>query len=173
MKNLYKTLLAFALISLLPFSAVQAAGETTIYLVRHAEKTTEDTPDPELTTLGKQRAQSFAKLLENENITAIFSTPFIRTMKTAQPTADHHGLAVQQYDPGQPQALVGQLKLLHGTVLVTGHSNTIPELVNLLSGEAFEDLDERVYDKVYKVTLSNGQHTSLEISFSEPRTPLP
>jgi len=149
-----------------------AAENTVIYLMRHAEKVEDNTVDPDLTPEGKARAQVYASILRDENVTAIFSTPYIRTRKTAEPTASIHGLAIQEYDPAQPKDLAEILKTLSGTVLVTGHSNTIPELVNMLTGENMPALDDRVYDRVYRVTLEDGLHTELSITYTEPRTPI-
>jgi phosphohistidine phosphatase SixA len=155
----------------LAFSALAADGPT-IYLVRHAEKIVEDSSDPGLTEVGQARAVIFAAMLHGKNVSHIFSTPYTRTRDTAAPTAHEHGVSIEEYDPDQGPQLVDKLKTLTGVILVTGHSNTIPGLVNLLSGESFQDLDERVYDRVYIVTLDEHGHAELEVAYSEPRTPL-
>lgn len=155
----------------LAFSAFAADGST-IYLVRHAEKVIEDSSDPALTEVGQARAETFAAMLHGENITHIFSTPYKRTRDTAAPVAHEHGISVEEYDPDAGQQLVDRLRTLDGVILVTGHSNTIPGLVNLLAGTNLEDLDERVYDRVYIVTIAGNGKAELEISYSEPRTPL-
>ncbi|MFT6093825.1 MAG: broad specificity phosphatase PhoE [Pseudohongiellaceae bacterium] len=163
--------LTLLLLSLsLAFSAL-AADSSTIYLVRHAEKVIEDSSDPALTKVGQARAKTFAGMLHGKNVTHIFSTPYKRTRDTAAPTSHEHGVLVEEYNPDKGQRLVDKLKTLSGVILVTGHSNTIPRLVNLLVGTSFEDLDERVYDRVYIVTLDEHGHAELEISYSEPRTP--
>jgi phosphohistidine phosphatase SixA len=166
------TQISLFLLSLsLAFSALAADGPT-IYLVRHAEKVIEDSNDPALTEAGQDRAISFAAMLHGKNVSHIFSTPYTRTRDTAAPTAHEHGISIEEYDPDQGQKLVDKLKTLTGVILVTGHSNTIPELVNLLSGESLQDLDERVYDRVYIVTLDEYGHAQLDVTYSEPRTPL-
>tara|TARA_B110000090_G_C13242121_1_gene392905 strand:- start:40 stop:378 length:339 start_codon:yes stop_codon:yes gene_type:complete len=111
-------------------------------------------------------------MLHGKNVSHIFSTPYTRTRDTAAPTAHEHGISIEEYDPDQGQKLVDKLKTLTGVILVTGHSNTIPGLVNLLSGESLQDLDERVYDRVYIVTLDEYGHAQLDVTYSEPRTPL-
>ncbi|MFK7863729.1 MAG: histidine phosphatase family protein [Pseudohongiellaceae bacterium] len=150
---------------------ISAADQTTIYLVRHAEKVDSSTSS-DLTDVGKARAKTFARMLHDKNLSHIFSTPFVRTKNTAAPTAHEHGLSIEEYDPDDGIGLVEHLKTLDEVILVTGHSNTIPGLVNLLTGESFSDLDERVYDKVYVVTLEQGEYTKLEILHTSPRTPL-
>lgn len=169
MKLNFKHIFACAVLCFTSFTV--AADNTVIYLLRHAEKV-DNTADPDLSVEGEARAQVYASILQDKNLTAIFSTPYIRTRKTAEPTASMHGLAIQEYDPAQPEDLVSILKTLSGTVLVIGHSNTIPELVNMLTGENMPDLDERVYDRVYRVTLEDGMNTELSITYTDPRTPI-
>ncbi|MBI2283072.1 MAG: hypothetical protein HYU71_05140 [Bacteroidetes bacterium] len=44
------------------------------------------------------------------------------------------------------------------TIVVVGHSNTTPRLVNLLIGEnGYPDLGERVYDLHWIVTVTGGR----------------
>ena len=169
MRLQFKHLLICAILCIASFTA--AAETTVVYLVRHAEKI-DDSADPDLSSAGYARAEVYASILKDEDVSAIFSTPYIRTRKTAEPTASVHGLEILEYDPAAPEELVAKLETLTGTVLVTGHSNTIPELVNLLTGENMPDLDERVYDRVYRVTLEDGLNTELTITYTEPRTPI-
>ncbi len=170
MKPNFRYIIACTVLCLASFTI--AAESTVIYLVRHGEKVEDNSPDSDLTPEGEARAKVFASILKDENLTAVFATPFIRTRKTAEPTASMHGLAIQEYDPTRPGDLVAILKTLSGTVLVTGHSNTIPGLVNLLTGENLPELDIRVYDKVYRVKLEDGLNTELSITYTNPRTPI-
>lgn len=154
-------------------SATFAADIATIYLVRHTEKVVDGSQDPDLTGLGERRAIAFAELLRGKPVTHVFSTPYIRTRRSALPTATEHGLEIEEYDPSDPEALVSTLKTLTGTILVTGHSNTIPGLVNLLTGASFADLDESVYDHVFIVSLNKSGSAQLRLEYTEPRTPPP
>ncbi|MFT6296122.1 MAG: broad specificity phosphatase PhoE [Glaciecola sp.] len=169
-KKILARLILLSLSLSLAVSAL-AAGGSTIYLVRHAEKVIEDSSDPALTKVGQARSKTFAAMLHGKNVTHVFSTPYQRTRDTAAPTAHEHGILVEEYNPDEGRLIVDKLKTLEGVILVTGHSNTIPGLVNLLVGTSFEDLDERVYDRVYIVTLDAHGDAELEISYSEPRTP--
>src|SRR5690349_20766422 len=64
---------------------------TTIYLVRHAEKQTSSgnmmTSDPDLTMEGRVRADRLADSLTGKKISAVYSTDYQRTRNTAAPTA--------------------------------------------------------------------------------------
>lgn len=136
------------------FSSIVIA-DTSIYLVRHAEKMIiEGENNPELTQIGLFRAQNIAKLLSSVGVTQIFSTDYKRTMQTAQPLADYQSIEIQQYDPKNLEAFAEQLKQINGVVLVVGHSNTTPQLTRLLSNQEVNDMTEEEYDNVYQVIIT-------------------
>ncbi|NVJ96947.1 MAG: gamma subclass chorismate mutase AroQ [Alphaproteobacteria bacterium] len=157
--------LAFAL--LLFCLAPQVAADTTIYLVRHAEKASDGTRDPDLTPAGHERAQWIAHYLADRGLTAVFSTNYKRTRQTAAPTAKMAGLPVSIYDPRALEEFAAELKAKDGTFLVVGHSNTTPHLANLLANSTLKYAGEDVYDQVIKVSLADSK--SLSVSFSKPK----
>ena len=141
---------------------------TTFILVRHAEKGNDDPRDPSLSAEGEARAQKLAKVLADQNITAIYSTPFKRTKSTAEPLAKAKGLTVETYDFRSQTYLQDMLsKHQGGTVVISGHSNTTPMVANLLVGaEQFEQLDESEYGKIFIVTVSSvGKGTATVIKY--------
>lgn len=132
----------------------------TIYLVRHAEKT-KQRPDPGLTEEGKARALELVKVLKDIQLTAIYSSDYIRTKETARPVAELFNLDVQLYDPRDLPAIAKTLKALSGSVLVVGHSNTTPQLVELLGGDSVSEINEASeYDRLYKIDIQNDKITS-------------
>ncbi len=147
-----------------------AQEQLTLFLVRHAEKV-DQSQESALTELGERRARAIAEILEAEPVSHIYSTPFNRTMLTAQPAADFHQLRVAEYDGNTLQEFAEQLRQLEGVALVVGHSNTTPILVNHLVGTDFLSLDESIYDRVYVVTIDGEGIARLEMRFTEPRTP--
>lgn len=161
------------LLPLLYCPATFAADVVTIYLVRHAEKKGDGSPDPALTELGEQRAVAFAELLRGEDVTHIFSTPYVRTRRSALPTAIEHELKIEEYDASDAENFASKLTTLTGTILVTGHSNTIPGLVNLLTAKSFADLDDNVYDHVFIVSVNEHGSAQLRLEYTQPRTPAP
>ena len=147
---------ALSLLALGACASTPATPDTTIYLVRHAEKQAGD--DPSLTVVGQARAEILAQELAGAGLTAIWSTDTKRTRETARPTARTTGLPVQIYDPSRPEAFAAQLKAAPGTVLVVGHSNTTPQLVEALGGDPGTPIDEATeYDRLYVVTVSRGR----------------
>ena len=144
-----------------PMKDIDAA--TTFVIVRHAEKSTDDPQDPSLSETGKERAQSLARLLADAPLSAAYATGFRRTQQTAQPAADARGVKITIYDAKMPAtALASQLRAAHthGTVLVVGHSNTVPEIVAALSGQPVDAISDDQYDLVYRVdTGSDGKVT--------------
>lgn len=144
-----------------PMKSSDAAA--TFVIVRHAEKSTDDARDPSLSETGKARAQALARLLADAPLSAAYATGFRRTQQTAQPAAGAHGVAVTLYDAQLPAAvLAAQLRAAHarGTVLVVGHSNTVPDIVAALSGQPVDAMSDDQYDLVYRVgTGADGKTT--------------
>ncbi|WP_044102974.1 SixA phosphatase family protein [Neolewinella persica] len=130
-------------------------AETIIYLTRHAEKGTGSNPD--LLSAGVARANRLAQLLRKKDVRAVYATDFRRTQATASPLAAATGLSVRKYAASaNPEKLTTEwLKKHRGeTILVVGHSNTIPGLVNALIGESrYEDINEDDYRKLFRVTV--------------------
>ena len=135
-------ILLFSLILLLGACTSQNSPKT-IFIVRHAEKQLLGN-DPALAYVGEVRAKKLAQILEKENIKHVFSTDFLRTKSTAQPTATAANVPITTYDPSQQEEFVQQLRQLEGNILVIGHSNTVSPLANtfITEGEKFEDLTD-------------------------------
>ena len=131
-----------------------------IYLVRHAEK--QHGVDPGLTDCGRQRAQWLEKYFSSLPVTAVFTTPFVRTRETAGPVAQYHNLALQEYNPRNLVDFARSLVAHDGDVLVVGHSNTTPQLVRLLTSDSVEDLDEDQYDRLYRISDEGEWHLEIQ-----------
>lgn len=127
-----------------------------VVVVRHAEKAQDDPRDPSLSALGQARAQALAERMRPLHLAAIYATPYLRTRQTAEPTAEAQRLEVSvrefaSRDPDQDaQALREELLRDHRgeAVLVVGHSNTVPAIVEALTGQAAEPMPESEYDRL-------------------------
>ncbi|WP_189498075.1 phosphoglycerate mutase family protein [Algimonas arctica] len=143
----------------------QTHAPATIFLVRHAEKLTED--DPDLTPEGHTRADVLADLLIDAEIERIHSSDYARTRQTAGPLAEQLGLEVELYDPRDLPAMAAQLKADGGRHLVVGHSNTTGELAEALGGDGGTPIVEATeYDRLYVVTMgADGKTVSTLLRF--------
>ena len=127
----------------------------TIYLVRHAEK--ELSPvnkrNPQLSPCGLDRATSINNFLEDVPLKAIYSTDYIRTKNTAQPTSIQKNIKVDIYNPSKMNNFAKLLIERKEDALVVGHSNTTAALAGLLIGEKLETIDENTYNRIYQVVI--------------------
>lgn len=161
MKKLIIWYVFVGFISLLSSCSCEKKEATTIYLVRHAEKVGQL---DSLSIEGLARAQSLKHTLENVKLDHIYSTDYNRTMNTALPIAKEIGLNIVNYDASDLKAFTKKIESEHKgqTILVVGHSNTTPTLVNLLLGEErLKALDEKDYDNLFILTKLCCQESNL------------
>jgi broad specificity phosphatase PhoE len=133
-------------------------GESTIiYLVRHAEKDMSlSTDDPELSAEGKARAERLHYQLKDAGITRIFSTDTRRTRSTAAPLAGGIARTVEVYGKDSEAFARGLLDLKGERILVVGHSNTVPEILNAFAGAGLYKADE-AYGNLFVVVVYKGR----------------
>ena len=143
-----------------------ANAQTTIFLVRHAEKV-DSSRDPELSLQGKARAIRLMELLSETGIDRIYSTDYIRTRDTAKPLAEKLDLFIESYRPFEEQLVETLTQKMDGKqILVVGHSNTIPDLVNkLIDEEVYQQLADDAYSNLFVVTLIDGKATHYVLTF--------
>lgn len=145
------------------------AEVSTFYLIRHAEKdrTNPDDPDPELNQKGLGRAMHWAEILDDVPLDAIYSTDFERSRMTAAPVSVKQDLSITYYDPADMDLDLFRAENLGKQVLVVGHSNTTPDLVNRLSGEVrFTQMDDDDNGSLYIVTLVGEQSSVTRLQFN-------
>jgi 2,3-bisphosphoglycerate-dependent phosphoglycerate mutase len=131
-------------------------SNATFILVRHAEKAGSERESP-LTAEGLARAERLAEMIADMPLQAVYSTDFARTIATARPSASRRGLEVELDETKNLDSLGTALLRNHksGTVLLSGHSNTTPALVNRLIGEErFRKIEESDYTQLFVVTCS-------------------
>ena len=135
-------------------------AETTVYyLIRHAEKdrSTSD-KDPELTKKGLERANNWVEVFKDKKIDLVFSTDYKRTQQTAAPIASAKNLEVLSYDPRGLYNDDFKAQTKDKTVLVVGHSNTTPALVNtILGNQKYDKIDDSDNGKLFIVSIVNDR----------------
>ena len=128
---------------------------TIFFIVRHAEKDTSGGTDADLNTIGRGRAQAIARIFEKVKINNIYSTDRPRTRNTATPIAADKKLTVEIYDAKKQKELLEKLAVQGGKhFFIVGHSNTVPQIINILRGSDQEkEFSELDYSRLYIVSV--------------------
>ena len=135
-------------------------AEPTIFVVRHAEKAQGgDEKDPDLSDKGRARAELIAQVLKDAGITAIYATELKRTQQTAAPLARLMKLDVTIVPSKETAMLISKLKATDGAALVVGHSNTVPEILQVLGATRAVTINDSDYDNLF--VLAAGAPTKL------------
>lgn len=166
-KNTIHFLLLVVIALFSPVEALLAQDVTTVFLVRHAEKI-DDSSDPELSDAGKTRVKLLTTMFEKATISAVYSTDYIRTRETCRPSAELHKLDLNIYSSREFSQLDDMVAENRGkTILVCGHSNSVPRSANhLLDQDIFEDFDEKDYGNIVIVTIPpSGEATYTLLRF--------
>jgi broad specificity phosphatase PhoE len=144
-----------------------AASDTaTFVVVRHAEKADDGSRDPPLSAAGETRAKALAQRLAHSGLVAVYATPFRRTQQTAQIVATSAGLPVTTYSGDTAAAdFAGSLRARYrqGTVLVVGHSNTVPGIVASLCSCRIAALGDDAYDGIYTIRIGPDGKAALDV----------
>ncbi|MDB4949161.1 MAG: Phosphoglycerate mutase [Gemmatimonadetes bacterium] len=158
-----------------------APGTTTVVVVRHAEKATDDPRDPTLSPAGTARAAALAQLLSEATVSAVYTTQFKRTHLTAEPAAAAAGVTVTERPIAAENMATYALDLAREimtqqqgkTVLVVGHSNTVPAIVLALSGQTVPDITDPEYDHVFIVQIPQTGPATVQSSHYGTSTSAP
>lgn len=155
------------------FFATIKAQTTTIILLRHAEKDTSlpnatmMKADPPLTKAGEARAVQLLSVLKDFKPDIIYSTNYVRTKATVTPLAQKFAKDIVVYNPNDLVKFAEELRAQKGkTIVVAGHSNTTPALVNaLLKEKKYEPLPDSVYNQFWIVTIDGDRITDKLIEY--------
>ena len=168
-----KRLLLATAVSLLTAGSALAQ---TVVLVRHAEKA-DQSADPVLSAAGQARAQALAAEMADAHPSTIFITPLQRTGLTAAPTAEFHSVTPEAVPlaggvDGHVAAVAARVRAqpADSTVLVVGHSNTIPLIARALGYAEAADMPECEYDRMTVLHLMGGGAHGEVSRYGEPTT---
>lgn len=146
---------------LLAAEVVSAQPATVVIIVRHAERAP-GSGDPPISELGRERAVALAEIGKGAGVSAVITTQLQRTRQTAAPLVEALGITPvvvsTQADLAKHAAdVAAAVRQQAGkTVLIVGHSNTVPAIVASLGGPRFKDLCEPEYDRLITVVLDAG-----------------
>jgi broad specificity phosphatase PhoE len=138
-------------------AASEEPREEAFYVMRHLQKAAGT--DPGLTEEGRRCAVRLADDLARSGVRAIYASTTRRAQETAGPLAARLSLVPARYDPRETAALVARVRAEPGSVLVVGHSNTVPDIVEGLGGARPGDLSEDRYAEVWRVARPGGAVT--------------
>ena len=143
------------------------ADSQVIILVRHAEKAViAGEADPPLSAAGEARARALADVLRTSGIDEIIVTQYRRTQATAAPIASALGIVPDTFSTraqGHPNAVAAAAQTHRGrTVLVVGHSNSVPAIITALGAGPMAELCEAEYSNLFVVVLKDGGAPRLE-----------
>lgn len=150
-------------IVVLLFCNLAAAQQSvsTVFLVRHAEKSAGST-DPSLSPAGLKRADCLANTLKDAGIKNIYVTEAKRTQQTADPLAKRLKVKATIMKAEDSANLVRNLLYMgHGNTLVVGHSDTLPVIAARMKAGTVAPIGENEYDRLIIVTTLEGSVTPL------------
>ena len=139
---------------------------TVFFIVRHAEKDTAGGNNADLNPIGRGRANALVSIFKKVHIHKVYSTDKPRTKNTAKPLAAFKRRPVEIYDTKKQKELLQSLiKLEKGEkIFIVGHSNTVPQLVNILRGADVEkDLADSDYSTMYIVSVKQIGEAKVQV----------
>jgi broad specificity phosphatase PhoE len=140
-----------------PSTPSEQPTPTVVYLIRHAETTGEGT-DPGLSPAGLERVENWSLILQDVEFGSFYSTNLNRTRQTIEPIATSNGQEVIFYDHADFSLADVITDHTGGNVLVVGHSNTIPALINAYLGSAvYPNMSASEFGNLYKITVLDGE----------------
>lgn len=179
-----RCLLALVLIALPGCAAAQrsagAAGpaRTVVILVRHAEKASETESDPSLSERGRSRADALRAALRDSRLTGVIVSERRRTHETAAPSTPEgilpDTIPIRNGVAAHASAVAERIRNRHagGTVLVVGHSNTIPAVMSALGAGPLPDICDPEYGNLFVLILEGESRPHIvRAKFGAPDPP--
>jgi broad specificity phosphatase PhoE len=154
--------IAAAASALAACASTPAPPEPHIFVMRHLHKAL-GPQDPGLTPQGQACAQQLARFLGNQDIRAVYASTTRRAQETAAPLAAARSLTAQTYAPADTAGVAARARAETGSVLIVGHSNTVPEIVERLGGTRPAPIEDSRYADVWRVTKSNGATLAMTV----------
>jgi broad specificity phosphatase PhoE len=161
----------------LPASQVAERADSAplVLLVRHAEKAPAPENDPPLTPAGTKRAHALAEALRDADVKAIITTEARRTRETARPLASEIGLVPEIIQPEEDEEVSAHAKKVAAvvrrrkgeTVLVVGHSNTVPAIITALGGPHLPNICDSLYANLF-VLVPGAEARLIQARYGAP-----
>ena len=162
------------LLCLLAFLSIEAQTDnsadcTKVYLIRHAEKdrTDKTNSNPHLNSFGIKRSLKWKGFFKNTDFDVIYSTNYYRTLETIKPFSEN-GTEIVIYNPSKIDYNEFLLNNKGKTILVVGHSNTIPNFTNgILNKKLYNNIEDNNNSNLYVVNICDGIDPQNSLYFVE------
>ena len=133
------------------------------YVMRHLH-TPAGATDPDLTAEGQHYAAAVSEWFRRDPPDVIYVSSTKRAQQTAAPLAARLQLTPKIYDPRDTPGLIAAVAAERGTVLIVGHSNTVPDIVEKLGGERPADLTHEDFGDVWHIAGPEKTTTRVRLS---------
>jgi phosphohistidine phosphatase SixA len=168
-----KTLLFFSVSSVLLTSNYASAveGEILVTLVRHADISMPARErDPDLAPAGTDRAAVLGDIVRERHVDAVFSTEYLRTRHTAEIAAVRAGAIAKVFGATHQGDLISEIKdnYVGKSVLIVGHSNTVPAIIEALGGPSLPNIDEAEFDNIFQVKIIGSHVEFVQSKYGAP-----
>jgi phosphohistidine phosphatase SixA len=139
-------------------AAVPASARQTrtVYLIRHADKVSDDVDAP-LSDAGRRRAACLVNTLQDAKIQQIFTSELQRTQQTAAPLAEKLHLKPAAIPLSKVDDLIEAIRSSKAAnVLVVWHDATLPRILLALGGPEIAPIAHNEYDRFFILTFSGS-----------------
>jgi broad specificity phosphatase PhoE len=137
-----------------------AKNVRTIFLVRHADKVSDET-DALLSDAGHRRAECLAKTLADAHIQQIYTSDLQRTQQTAAPLAERLHLKPVAIPLSKVDDLVEAIRSEKAAnILVVWHDATLPKILRELGAPEIPPIAHTEYDRCFILTFDGDKKNS-------------
>lgn len=120
------------------------------YVMRHLH-TSAGESDPGLSAEGLSQARRLADWFASDPPATIYVSTTRRAQQSAAPLAAKLGIVLKLYDPADTPGLVAEVMKEPGTILIVGHSNSVPDIVEQLGGARPAPLTHEDFGDIWHV----------------------
>ena len=159
--------LAFLSAMFFSLATVQTSAQEAVFIIRHAEKAAGD--DPALLPEGVLRAGRWADMLQNAGIDHVITSTAQRTRETGGIIAEALGVDTDAFAPADIAGITDLISFDYedGTVLVVGHTETIPNIMSELGAFDLYSLDPEDFGRLFVVIPSEEGPSILDLQMPD------
>lgn len=160
-----------SILSCLALAVGLLVQDTTVVMVRHAEKASATDPDTPISEAGRRRAAALVPQLAAFKPTVLYASERKRTQQTLAPTAAHLGLKPKLHSSDAPEALAAEILKAHrgATVAVAWHHGPHEPLARALGVEGpLPPWTASTFDRIWVIRIPAQGPARLEERLQEP-----